>query len=259
MGGAYRSLTRHPLPSSLLYICQRVCGPVTGPYICSGTSLYKLIRGVPQYALSLLSSLQFLLILGFIVMIIGTTTIIRDKLRPMDEDSTTGKYVYPRPFVPPAPIVEVKGPEIVEDFKLPPAGGLPLPGDNDIINNDIIVEDVMHQQVVPAAVDLSPNEKRVKENADIEEVREIGDGVQSEGVNGERVEGGEGKGLKDEHESIKKDMEELKERIKAVEEENQELKVTITVVYNVIVFFCDISANIAVLLFRTSWRSSRST
>ena len=156
-------------------------------------------------------------------MVVGTATIVSEHMRGDGSTSISDSRNFPRPFVP-----QAKGPVIVDDFKLPVAAAPQLPGLNDVpqdnAKKDIIVDDVnehkndvmRNSDVVPPAMDVQSEEDKEKNRKEAI-VREGGDGV--------KVGGGDGAGLQNEHEAIKKDMEELKERIKAVEEENQELKV----------------------------------
>lgn len=149
-------------------------------------------------------------------MLVGTFTIVSDSLYTLDRPlPQTKTHKYPRPFIAPQ-VQEVAGPPVPVDFKLSP-GGPPLPGGiDDVIKNDVIADDVIQKE----GVAILPNDGGVNR----ERVKEGGDGDRREGDE-VRGRGGDGEERHDEHESIKKDMAELKERIKAVEEENQELKV----------------------------------
>ena len=146
-------------------------------------------------------------------MLVGTFTIVSDTLYPLNDPRPPPKgNKYPRPFVP-----EAVGPAIPGDFELLPKGP-PLPNvDDGVIGNDVIADDVIRKEGV--AVPVYDGGGGVK----TEGVKEGGDGGRREGEEVQRR-GGEGE-VQDEHDSIKKDMDELRERIKAVEEENQELKV----------------------------------
>lgn len=168
---------------------------------------------------------KFIAVLGVLVMVVGTGTIVSEHMRADDSLSTPDSKHFPRPFVP-------QGPIAVEDFKqkLPAQEEAPkLPGVNkhnnllppnkdDIIKNDVIKDDVMKNKQpevhIPAAGLQPVVEKRGGGGGEVKEKKEEGEvkNVEQGGV------------LKEEHEEIKKDMEELKERIKAVEEENKELK-----------------------------------
>ena len=186
--------------------------------------------------------------MGVLLTVVGTLTIVSEQLNPAEDlSSATKTRKFPRPFVAPPKIPDVMGPPVPQDFnnKKPPDGH-PLPGGDDVIN-DVIKNDVIKNDVVDA-VPIHNEEVRVPaanvgDNGGGEEVkldnevregegerREDGDGggmkVEGGDGGGVKVGGGEeGGGLHKEQDSIKKDMAELKERIKAVEEENQELKV----------------------------------
>ena len=158
---------------------------------------------------------QFLAVLGVLVMVVGTATIVSEHMR--EEDTSlplSDSRDFPRPFIP-----QAQGPVVMDNFKLPPVANVPpLPGVNevskdDVVKNDVIPDDVMRKeevQVPGVNVPLGVSEEGEKN----EVVKEGGDAV--------KVGGG---GLRKDHDTIKKDMEELKERMKAVEEENKELKV----------------------------------
>lgn len=150
-------------------------------------------------------------------MVVGTFTIVNEKMQPTEAPLPVARK-YPRPFVIPPEVPKVVGPPVIDEFpkKVPPDP--PHPEEVDIVNNDIIDNDVIHD----------------KREGHIPAVNLVG-GVEGKDRGGE--EGGDGDGgvgnvrgggEQEEHESIRKDMEELKERIKAVEEENQELKVRLT-------------------------------
>ena len=151
-------------------------------------------------------------------MVVGTATIVSEHMRGDESNSLPDSRDFPRPFVPKA-----KGPVIAENFnlKLPIAVAPKLPGldgipasdviKDDVIQNDVIGDDVIrNEEVVPAVMNVPVVDEEV---------------VKNEGV---KMGGAEGAGLNNEHNSIRKDMEELKERVKAVEEENQELKVGVS-------------------------------
>ena len=146
-------------------------------------------------------------------MVVGTFTIVNEKMQPTDAPLPVARK-YPRPFVIPPEVPKVVGPQAIDEFpnKVPPDP--PHPEEVGVVNNDIIDNDVIRNKEeehhIPA-VDL------VRGGG-----KEGGDG---DGGVGNVGGGGEDGGQQEEHESIRKDMEELKERIKAVEEENQELKV----------------------------------
>ena len=167
-------------------------------------------------------------------MVVGTLTIVREQMSPAEDSSPATKTKkFPRPFVAPPELPDVKGPPVPQDLNIKKApDGPPLPGGDDVILDDVIKNDVVdavpiqHEEVhVPAA--------NAGDDGGDEKV-ELGNGVR-EGE-GERRENGDGGdvnvggvkegGLHKEQESIKKDMEELKERIRAVEVENKELKVS---------------------------------
>ena len=163
-------------------------------------------------------------------MVVGTLTIVSEQMGPADDSSPATKTKkFPRPFVAPPKLPDVKGPPVPQDFNIKKApDGPPLPGGDEVILDDVIKNDVIdavpihNEEVhVPAANvgDNGGGEKVKLENGVREERREDGDG------GGVKVGGGEEGGLHKEQESIKKDMEELKERIRAVEVENKELKV----------------------------------
>ena len=161
--------------------------------------------------------LQFLAVLGVVLMVVGTATIVSDHMRGDDGPHVSDYRDFPRPFVP-----QANGPVAVDDAVLnhPAAVNapqLPAVDGGDVIKNDVIGDDVMQKEEVHMpAVDVVP----VSEEGKMEEVVREGGGEEKEGGGGE-----EGVGLKQEHDSIMKDMEELKDRIKAVEVENKELKV----------------------------------
>ena len=172
-------------------------------------------------------------------MVVGTLTIVNEQMQ--GEPSPDTKTIkYPQPFVAPPKIPEIIGPPVMEDFKKPPKipeiigppvmedfkkpPGPLLQGDNDVIKNDVIGGDVIHKEEVhiPAADAADAGGDRVGKVKLDQGVRE-GDGDRRGGDDGVvKVGGG---GVREAHDSIKKDMAELKERLRVVEEENQELKV----------------------------------
>ena len=174
-------------------------------------------------------TLQFLAVLGVLVMVVGTATIVNEHMRGDDTPPISDYKDFPRPFVP-----QAQGPVALDDDKLKSPVAPQLPGadgrdviKNDIIKNDVIGDDVIQKEEVhvPAVKIADPGvseEGKKNEEAAVKEAREEGKVEERKEV-GERGEGGH----QEEHNSIRKDMEELKERIKAVEEENKELKVNV--------------------------------
>ncbi|CAI7990578.1 Putative sodium-coupled neutral amino acid transporter 10, partial [Geodia barretti] len=97
---------------------------------------------------------KFLAVLGVLVMVVGTATIISEHMREDDGRHLPGSKDFPRPFVP-----QAKGPVAIDDavLNLPAAVNAPqLPeGDGgDVIKNDVIGDDVMEKEGVhiPAVV-----------------------------------------------------------------------------------------------------------
>ena len=152
--------------------------------------------------------------------------IVNEQMQAVDDAEPTFKtQKYPRPFLAKPKVV---GPSDLNFEKSPSHR---LQGSDDVIKDDVIKNDVINDDVmkpaevhVPAAV--------VEDNGRVREGEsDKGDGgeggVVVKGGGGEEEGGGgeEEGGLKDEDTSIKKDMADLAERIRAVEEENKELKV----------------------------------
>lgn len=151
-------------------------------------------------------------------MVVGTFTIVNEKMQPTEAPLPVARK-YPRPFVIPPEVPKVVGPQVIDEFpkKVPPDP--PHPEEVGVVNNDIVDSDVIHNKEeghIPAVDLVGGVDRGGKEGGD-------GDGGVGN-VGGGREDGGQ----QEEHESIRKDMEELKERIRAVEEENQELKVRLT-------------------------------
>ena len=185
----------------------------------------ELGKRVSSIAVHIPTFSQFLLGLGFVVMILGTLVIVNEQIQPADDTEPTFKtQKYPRPFVAKP---EVVGPPVVKnDLNFEKSPSHRLQGSDDVIKNDVINDDVMKpvEVHVPAAV--------VEDNGRVREGEsDKGDGgeggvVVKGGGGEEEGGGGEEEGVQKEgHTSIKKDMAELAERIRAVEVENKELKV----------------------------------
>lgn len=180
------------------------------------------------YNLFIFFTLQFLAVLGVLVMVVGTATIVSEHMRGDDTPPISDYKDFPRPFIP-----QAQGPVALDDVKLKLPVAPQLPGadggdviKNDLIKNDVIGDDVIQKEEVHVRAvkiaDPGVSEEGKKDEAAVKETREEGK-VEERNEVGERGEGGH----QEEHNSIRKDMEELKERIKAVEEENKELKVNV--------------------------------